>query len=100
VVAVDDIAGPVGRPAAALDTIRSSRQCPEPLQRDTGAAADAVSVRAVGDPTPRLVDLPQTSLGPLDKQQLCHYIGISRWVFIVEEIADIAVAQRICRLAA
>jgi hypothetical protein len=95
VIAVEEVAGhPVGRRAPAFDTTRSGGQCPQPLQRNTSAAGDAVPIRAVGDPTQRLIDLPETSLGPLDKQHLCHDIGISRWALIVEEIADIAAAQR------
>jgi len=101
VVAVDEVAGhPVGRRAAACDTTRSGRQCPHSLQRNTGAATDAVPIRAIHDPTKRLGCLPKTSLGQLDKQQLRCYIGIRRWILIVEKIADIAAAQRLGCLAA
>jgi hypothetical protein len=90
-------AGPwrVRRSAAAGNTRCSSRQCPQPLQWDTPPTSRAVSVGSGVHPCQRVLNLPETLFGAINQRQNCGTIRISRWVFVIEHVAQIPLAKRI-----
>ena len=79
--------------SAALDTSLGRWQCLEPIDRDALTAIDTVSVRPVGEPAYRFLDLRQALCGLLGKHH--GLSGIDIWArFFIEQVAEISTAER------